>query len=103
MDPAIIEATRVAVEAVVSKPKCTEKLLSKPPFRFLHDLIMAIIKQTGFAQTLYSEAEQNSENVAVSVFCFRFCDNISEQRRQDRVPSEDHRFRQSEYGVNHRL
>lgn len=32
----------------VKKPKCTDKLLSRPPFRFLHDLIIALVSQTGF-------------------------------------------------------
>jgi hypothetical protein len=37
-----IITTREVIEKVTTKPKCTEKLLTKPPFRFLHDLIMAI-------------------------------------------------------------
>ena len=42
-DPMI---TRQMTEQIVTKPKCTEKLLKKPPFRFLHDLFMAINKAT---------------------------------------------------------
>ena len=34
--------TRIMIARIVTKPKCSDKLLGKPPFRFIHDLIMAI-------------------------------------------------------------
>ncbi|GMH75498.1 hypothetical protein TL16_g06780 [Triparma laevis f. inornata] len=55
--------TREMVEKVVQKPKCSDKLLNKPPFRFLHDLISAVIINTGFASDLYSEDQMDSKNV----------------------------------------
>lgn len=36
------------ISSVITKPKCSEKLLSKPPFRYLHDLIMAIASASGY-------------------------------------------------------
>lgn len=45
---------------MLHRPKLTEKLLSKPPFRFLHDIISNLIKGTGFAEGLYSAEEMDS-------------------------------------------
>lgn len=43
-----IEQTRAMISDIVSKPKCSDKLLSKPPFRFIHDLLVGIGKATEF-------------------------------------------------------
>ena len=51
------------MEKIVSKPKCSDKLLGKPPFRFLHDLISAVIRNTGFGVGLYTEEQMDSKNV----------------------------------------
>ncbi|KAI9013117.1 microtubule-binding protein MIP-T3-domain-containing protein [Gaertneriomyces semiglobifer] len=48
---------------IVKKTPLTPKLLSKPPFRYLHDLISEVLGASGFAQGLYDEIEANSENV----------------------------------------
>lgn len=59
----IIKETQKILGKYVKKPPLTEKLLRKPPFRFLHDVITTIIKETGFLKGLYSDAELKSENV----------------------------------------
>ncbi|KAJ3046803.1 TRAF3-interacting protein 1, partial [Rhizophlyctis rosea] len=46
-----------------NKPPLTAKLLAKPPFRYLHDVISEVIRVSGYASGLYSEVEMNSENV----------------------------------------
>jgi len=56
----LIAITKEKVQALFLKPKLTEKLLRKPPFRFLHDIITAVTKATGFGEGLYNETEMNS-------------------------------------------
>lgn len=50
---------------IIKKTPLNQKLLSKPPFRYLHDLFTEIMRSTPFAAGLYSEFEMNSENVKV--------------------------------------
>jgi TRAF3-interacting protein 1 len=38
---------RKMLELIVTKPTCKEARLNKPPFKFLHDLVIAINKQSG--------------------------------------------------------
>lgn len=61
--PAVIKKTQDSLGKFVKKPPLTEKLLSKPPFRFLHDVISAVIRETGALQGLYTDVESKSENV----------------------------------------
>ncbi|BFZ22681.1 hypothetical protein BsWGS_25720 [Bradybaena similaris] len=63
MDPKIAKKTQDTLGKIIKKPPLTDKLLGKPPFRFLHDIMTSVIKTTGFMQGLFTEAEMNSENV----------------------------------------
>ncbi len=56
--------TQALLGEVITRPKLTEKLLSKPPFRFLHDIVMEVIRSSGFASNLYTPEETDSANVA---------------------------------------
>lgn len=40
----------------------SEKLLSKPPFRYLHDIFTATMAKTGWGNGLYQEEELNSKS-----------------------------------------
>lgn len=49
--------------AVIQKPKLVSKLLQKPPFRFIHDIVTSCIKSSGFPEGLYTPFELDSKNI----------------------------------------
>ncbi|XP_003390429.1 PREDICTED: TRAF3-interacting protein 1-like [Amphimedon queenslandica] len=57
IDPKIIKKTQDTLGKIIKKPPLTEKHLSKPPFRYLHDMIMEISRTSGFFKGLYSGKE----------------------------------------------
>lgn len=49
-------------EQLFAKPKMTEKLLSKPPFRYIHDIFTATMGKTGYGEGLFQGEELNSKS-----------------------------------------
>lgn len=68
--------TQELLGSLISRPKLTEKLLSKPPYRFLHDVIMEVIRATGFGSGLYDEMESDSANVSDKVMKMAFLEKM---------------------------
>jgi TRAF3-interacting protein 1 len=55
---------------IIKKTPLNHKLLSRPPFRYLHDIFTEIVTTTGFMSNLYSDVEMDSENVKVNLKAF---------------------------------
>ncbi|VDP88048.1 unnamed protein product [Echinostoma caproni] len=63
IDPKIIKRTQETLGKIIRKPTLTDKLLSRPPFRFLHDIITAFIRTTGLMKGLFTPDELVADNV----------------------------------------
>ena len=51
-------------EQIFSKPKMNEKLLTKPPFRYLHDIFTATMAKTGYGNGLYEGDDLNAKAIS---------------------------------------
>jgi TRAF3-interacting protein 1 len=60
----LISNVKDKIGGIISKPKMSDKLLTKPPFRFLHDTISGVINATGFGEGLYEGAELDSVGIS---------------------------------------
>lgn len=58
-----VARTQALLQPLFAKPVLTERLLSKPPFRFLHDIFTALLASTRFATGLLTDAQLNPDNV----------------------------------------
>ena len=46
VDAAVLQRTKDTLGKVIKKPPLTDKLLSRPPFRYLHDIIVEVTRRT---------------------------------------------------------
>jgi len=52
-DANFVDRTQQTLGRIIQKPTLSEKHLSRPPFRFLHDIVTQLIKKTGFFTGLF--------------------------------------------------
>lgn len=62
------ERTQAMLEEVITKPKLSKRLLSHPPVWFIFDIVMEIIRVTGFASTLFTAEEMDITNIREKMF-----------------------------------
>ena len=68
-----ISTTQQTLQAIFARPKCTSKLLTKPPFRFIFDIVTATLKNTGFPNQYFS---QDSDSLKDKTSKIEFLDKL---------------------------
>jgi TRAF3-interacting protein 1 len=68
--------TQALLQPLFAKPKLTDKLLAKPPFRFLLDIVVATVGATGFGVGLFAPEEQDGELVKEKEQKMAFLDKL---------------------------
>jgi hypothetical protein len=63
---ALAGEVRQELQSFFDKPKLSDKLLSKPPFRFLHDIVGGLHNATGFANNVFQGDEWDSRAMNAS-------------------------------------
>ncbi|CAM9393215.1 unnamed protein product, partial [Hapterophycus canaliculatus] len=71
-----ISVTREMLEGIISRPRLSDKLLNMPPFRFLHDIVSEVTRQTGFGRGLYSAEELDSSLVKAKAAKMAYLDKL---------------------------
>jgi len=83
-----IVVTQEGLGKLIARPKMTEKYLKKPPFRFLHDIVMEVGRATNFGNGLFTAEESDAAalsdksakveflNKAISCVCFALGEKI---------------------------
>ncbi|CAH1391004.1 unnamed protein product [Nezara viridula] len=61
--PDVLKKTQTALNKYIKRPPLTDKLLRKPPFRFLHDIVTSVIKETGYLKDVFTAEELIADNV----------------------------------------
>lgn len=56
------KTTAEMFEKIISKPKLVEKYLSKPPPKYIYDIVINTMEATKFPKGLYSDSELNPDN-----------------------------------------
>jgi TRAF3-interacting protein 1 len=64
-EEAYIAETQKVLGALIKKPKLVDKLLAKPPFRFIHDITKSVVQETGYLGDIFTEDELNADNILV--------------------------------------
>ncbi|KJH43385.1 hypothetical protein DICVIV_10591 [Dictyocaulus viviparus] len=70
------EDTRKAFSALIDKPPLTDKLLARPPFKFILDIVQSIILKTGYLKEQFSSDDLNPSKFIDKTTKIAFLDSL---------------------------
>lgn len=76
VNPRLLKSNIDLWSKILKRPMVTDKVLARPPFKFLHDLITLVVKSTGYLRGLYNDEEFNLVNVSNKEAKIAFLDKL---------------------------
>lgn len=76
MNKELIKRVQSSLSKYINKPQLTEKLLNKPPFKFLHDIVTNVIQSTGYLTDVFTDEEIISTNVTTKETKIKFLEKL---------------------------
>lgn len=59
----VLKRTKATLGTIITKPPLTDKLLQRPPFKYLHDIITEVMKTTGYFKDLFTGDELDHSKI----------------------------------------
>lgn len=72
----LVKRVQLTLSKYINKPQLTEKLLNKPPFKFLHDIVTNVILSTGYLTDVFTDEEIISTNVTTKESKIKFLEKL---------------------------
>ncbi|XP_060875849.1 TRAF3-interacting protein 1 [Metopolophium dirhodum] len=72
----LVKRVQLTLSKYINKPQLTEKLLNKPPFKFLHDIVTNVIQSTGYLTDVFTDEEIISTNVTTKESKIKFLEKL---------------------------
>lgn len=72
----LVKQVQLSLSKYINKPQLTEKLLNKPPFKFLHDIVTNVIQSTGYLKGVFTDEEIISTNVTTKETKIKFLEKL---------------------------
>uniref|UniRef100_A0A2S2PN62 TRAF3-interacting protein 1 n=1 Tax=Schizaphis graminum TaxID=13262 RepID=A0A2S2PN62_SCHGA len=72
----LVKQVQLSLSKYINKPQLTEKLLNKPPFKFLHDIVTNVIQSTGYLTGVFTDEEMISTNVTTKETKIKFLEKL---------------------------
>ncbi|CAH1737155.1 unnamed protein product [Aphis gossypii] len=72
----LVKQVQLSLSKYINKPQLTEKLLNKPPFKFLHDIVTNVIQKTGYLKGVFTDEEIISTNVTTKETKIKFLEKL---------------------------
>lgn len=76
VNPRLLKSNIDQWSKILKRPMVTDKVLARPPFKFLHDLVTLVVKSTGYLRGLYSDEEFVLANVSNKEAKIAFLDKL---------------------------